>query len=176
VTADDVLTRLLERLPAHLVARDAEAGGLLRSLLRAVATELDVLEADLEDLYDAWFVETCAEWLVPYLADLVGVDDLPADLGPTTTRRALVANTIAYRRRKGTAAVLEQAAHDATGWPARAVEFFRLLAVSTHVNHVHVERPAAASVRDAGRLDLTGLDAAGAAALTPGLDPLAHTA
>jgi hypothetical protein len=175
-TADDVLARLLDRLPAHLVARDEESGGLLRALLRAVAAELDVLERDLEGLYDAWFVETCAEWVVPYLADLVGVAEVPADLGTGTTRRTFVANTVAYRRRKGTAAVLEQVGGDVTGWPARAVEFFRLLATSAHVNHVHPDRPAIASLRGAGRLDLTALDRAGVAALARGLDPLAHTA
>ena len=175
-TADDALDRLLDRLPAHLVARDEDSSGLLRALLRAVAAELDVLERDLDDLYDAWFVETCAEWVVPYLADLVGVAEVPPDLGTGTTRRTFVANTVEYRRRKGTAAVLEQVAGDVTGWPARAVEFFRLLAASAHVNHVHPDRPATASLGGAGRLDLTALDQAGVATLARGLDPLAHTA
>ena len=175
-TADGALERLLDRLPSHVVARDEESGGLLRALLRAVAAELEVLEGDLDDLYDAWFVETCAEWVVPYLADLVGVAELPPDLGAGTTRRTFVANTVGYRRRKGTVAVLEQVARDVTGWPARAVEFYRLLVTSTHVNHVRADRPASASLRGAARLDLTALDHAGAAALSPGLDPLAHTA
>lgn len=173
---DDVLENLLERLPSHVVARDQESGGLLRALLRAVAAELDVLENDLDDLYDAWFVETCAEWVVPYLADLVGLLEVPPDLGTGTTRRTLVANTVGYRRRKGTVAVLEQVARDVTGWPARAVEFYRLLAAAAHVNHVRTDRPATASLRGASRLDLTALDHAGPPALAPGLDPLAHTA
>ncbi|MFZ3493217.1 phage tail protein [Streptomyces sp. 5.8] len=170
------LEYLLARLPAHLLARDTEAGGLVRSLLGAVSGELALLETDLEDLYDAWFIETCADWVVPYLADLVGLDDLPTGLGREAGPRALVANTAAYRRRKGTIGVLEQVARDVTGWPARAVEFYRLLATSTHVNHVRTERPATASVRDASRAELSGLDLAGARSLTPGLDPLAHTA
>ncbi|MFI1258880.1 hypothetical protein ACH4U6_34565 [Streptomyces netropsis] len=37
--------------------------------------------------------------------------------------RAEGAHTIAYRRRKGTAAALEQLTRDVTGWPARAVAF-----------------------------------------------------
>ena len=43
--------------------------------------------------------------------------------------RREVANTIRYRRRKGTLALLELLARDVAGWPARAVEFYRLLGV-----------------------------------------------
>lgn len=171
--------RLLELLPVHLRTRDEAAGGTLRAMLDAVAGELDVVETDLDDLYASWFVETCPEWVVPYLADLVGVTDLPPDLGAgaaagagsAVSRRAVVANTIAYRRRKGTAAVIEQVARDVTGWPSRAVEYHRLLATSTHVNHVHLDRPATASLRSADGLDLVPpLVARGA------LDATAHTA
>lgn len=160
----DALDRLLALVPVHVRARDEASGEqLLRSLLSAVAGELAVLESDIEDLYASWFAETAPEWVVPYLGDLVGVTDLPP--GPVErglglpsaaagSRRAVVANTVAYRRRKGTAAVLEQVARDATGWPARAVEQFRRLAVSTHVNHVRLDRPATASLRSAAALEL----------------------
>lgn len=167
---------LRDRLPAHLLARDAEADGLLGALLEAVAGEVGLLEGDLEDLYDAWFVETCADWVLPYLADLIGLDDLPTDLGREAGPRALVANTVAYRRRKGTVGVLEQVAWDVTGWPAAAVEFYRLLVASTHVNHVRSDRSATASVRNASRAELCGVDLAGVHTLAPGLDRLAHTA
>lgn len=113
---------------------------------------------------------------MPYIADLVGVAEVPPELGPGTSRRAMVANTVAYRRRKGTVGVLEQVARDVTGWPARAVEFYRLLATSTHLNHVRLGRPATASLRDAARAETAGLGAAGASTLAPGLDPLPHTA
>ncbi|MDP5181579.1 hypothetical protein QOZ88_02930 [Blastococcus sp. BMG 814] len=160
----DALERLLALVPVHVRARDeASSEHLLRSLLAAVAGELAVLESDIEELYASWFAETAPEWVVPYLGDLVGVTDLPP--GPLErglgvgsaaagSRRAVVANTVAYRRRKGTAAVLEQLARDATGWPARAVEQFRRLAVSTHVNHVRLDRTATVSLRSAGILEL----------------------
>ncbi len=161
-------------LPAHVLARDAEADGLLRALLEAVAGELAVVEADLETLYDSWFIETCPEWVVPYLADLVGLVGLPADLGATAgsgvSRRAVVANTVAYRRRKGTVAVVEQVVRDVTGWPTRAVEFHPLLATTTHVNHVRLDRPAWGSVRTAAAAELESPRVA-AGALTPS----AHT-
>ncbi|GAA1383323.1 phage tail protein [Catellatospora chokoriensis] len=166
--------RLFQLLPAHLRARDAAAGddqpgGPLAALLQAVCGELEVLEADIEGLYDNWFIETCADWVLPYLADLVGLEHLPADLGPGVSARRLVANTVAYRRRKGTPAVLEQVARDVTGWPARTVEFFQLLATTTHLNHVRLDRPTTADLRRADTLQLVGNFAGGA------LDSVAHT-
>ncbi len=68
--------------------------------------------------------------------------------------RAYVANTIAYRRRKGTAVVLEQLARDVTGWPARAVEFFTRLATTQHMNHVRLAPTATPGVRDAAAAEL----------------------
>ena len=161
-------------LPPHVVERDAENGGLLRALLEAVAGELAVVEDDVQRLYDSWFIETCPEWVVPYIADLVGLIGLPADLGAGTgagvSRRAVVANTVAYRKRKGTVAVVEQVVRDVTGWPTRAVEEYRLLAATTHVNHVHLERPAVGSVRDAASAELESPRLAGGA-----LTRFAHT-
>ena len=65
-----------------------------------------------------------------------------------------MANTIAYRRRKGTAVVLEQLARDTTGWPARGVEFFLRLATTQHMNHVRLAPPATPGVRDASIAEL----------------------
>src|SRR3954454_735534 len=67
------LDRVLDLLPVHARARDEQSGGLLRALMSAVAAELDVLERDIDDLYASWFIETCPEWVVPYIADLIGV-------------------------------------------------------------------------------------------------------
>ncbi len=141
-------------LPVHVLQRDAESGGLLRDLIEAFAGELAIIEEDLEQLADSLFIETAPEWAIPYIADLVGLVGLPDDLGRGTSRRRVVANTVAYRQRKGTVGVLEQVVHDVTGWPAKAVEFYRLLATTTHVNHVRPERPAWASLRRAATVEV----------------------
>ncbi len=70
------------------------------------------------------------------------------------SRRAYVANTLAYRRRKGTAAVLEQLARDATGWNARAVEFFELLETTQHANHVRLHSQRTPDLRRTDALEL----------------------
>ena len=158
---------LYELLPAIYRIRDAERGGPLRALVEVLAQQGRLLEADIERLYDNAFIETCDEWAVPYIGDLLGVRNLHA-LGEVVgfSQRARVANTIAYRRRKGTATMLEQLATDTTGWPARAVEFFELVATTQHTNHPRLHNHRAPDLRDADALDL--IDTA--------FDRVAHTA
>jgi hypothetical protein len=131
--------RLYDVMPAIHRIRDVEQGGPLKALLGVIADQIAILEEDLDQLYDDEFIETSAPWVLPYLGDLIRYRPLQP-IGPEQrTPRAEVANTIAYRRRKGTAAVLEQLARDVTGWNARAVEFFQLLGTTQFMNHV---RPA----------------------------------
>jgi hypothetical protein len=118
VNAADV-RGLYELLPAAYRTRDAALGDPLRALLGVIETEFRTLQDDIDRLYDNWFVETCDEWVVPYIGDLLGVRPLLPIGDGVFTQRASVANTIGYRRRKGTAAMLEQLARDVTGWPGR---------------------------------------------------------
>jgi hypothetical protein len=141
------LERLYALLPEYRRSADALQNGPLKALLAVVADQVAILEENLAQLRDDQSVETCAPWLLPYVGDLIGIDGLPAVAPKRLNPRAEVANTIGYRRRKGTAAMLEQLARDITGWPARAVEFFELLATTQHMNHVRPGNHAFASVR-----------------------------
>lgn len=147
---------LYQLLPALYRERDAAAGGALRQYLEVLTDELAVVADGLDQLYDDLFVETAAPWVLPYLAELVGLRGLPGSSTGGLTPRAEVANTIAHRRRKGTAAILEQVARDTTGWPARAVEFFELLATCQHMNHVRPRNETTVGVRRANRLEFLG--------------------
>ena len=164
--------KLLSLLPQLYRIRDAQqrppgaAGpGPLEALLGVIANEVGLVEADIEKLYDNWFIETCDEWVVPYIGDLVGARNLHPVSAQTFSRRAWVANTLGYRRRKGTATMLEQLARDTTGWPAHAVEFFVRLAWAQNTNHVRLDAPATVSLRSPDALERVG----GA------FDPFAHT-
>lgn len=157
--------RMYELLPAIHRVRDAAEGGPLEALIRVLAEQAGVVEEDLERLYDDQFIETCARWVAPYIGDLIGYRTLHGVSSATGSPRAEVANTIAYRRRKGTASVLEQLARDVTGWNARVVEFFELLATTQYMNHL---RPANHYAPDLRRWEtLERLD-------TP-FDTVAHT-
>jgi hypothetical protein len=145
--------RLYKLLPAIYRIRDGEQGEPLKALIVVLAEQIGVLEEDLAQLYDDQFVETCAPWVLPYVGDLIGVRGLRGISQAQLNPRAEVANTIGYRRRKGTAAVLEQLARDITGWPARAVEFFQLLATTQYLNHRRPENRSFLAVSTTGRVE-----------------------
>ena len=172
------IDRLYELLPAIHRIRDAEQGEPLKAFLRVVAEQVNLVEEDIVRLYDNWFIETCEDWVVPYIADLIGYrliheagepGDIKSEQGHARNKilipRREVANTIRYRRRKGTLALLELLSQDVAGWPARAVEFYKLLGWTQSLNHQRLERGRTIDVRQNNALEL--LD-------TP-FDQLAHT-
>ena len=130
--------KLYNLLPALYRVRDAEQGEPLKALCGVLGEQIAILREGLEQLYDDQFIETCANWVAPYIGDLVGYRPIHGVTPQTVSARAEVANTIAYRRRKGTATILEQLARDVTGWPARAVEFFQWLQTSQYINHIRL--------------------------------------
>jgi hypothetical protein len=172
------LDQLYELLPVVYRQRDAGQGYPLRALLQVIAEQVNVVEADVAQLYDNWFIETCEDWVVPYIGDLIGYRPVheagePGD--PATLRERLrnkiliprreVANTIGYRRRKGTLALLELLANDVARWPARAVEFYNLLGWTQALNHLRLARGRTVDLRRGDALEL----------LNGPFDELAHT-
>src|SRR3954454_11424859 len=135
-TDDPRIDRLYRDLPAIYRMRDAENGYPLQALLRVIAEQVNVVEDGIAQQYDNWFIETAADWAVPYIADLVGYQPLADASQPGSDGQAAsalervlfplreVANTIRYRRRKGALALLEALANDVAGWPSHAVEFY----------------------------------------------------
>jgi hypothetical protein len=142
---------LYNRLPEIYRIRDAEQTppDQLRAFLAAVEKAFSAVHENIEGLYQDFFIETCDDWVVPYIADLLGTTHLKGD---PHTLRADVADTIALRRRKGTLGAMERLAANLTGWPCRCVELFQHLAWSQHLNH---QRPDAGGLPPYGQPSLT---------------------
>ncbi len=141
---------LMNLLPAFYRVQDTD--GSLRALMGVISEQIGVVETDLDQLYADAFIETCAEWAIPYIGDLIGYKPLPG-----TTSRAEVANTIGYRRRKGTAGVLEDLARDVTQIGAAVVvEYFTTLATTAHLTHPRPKHAGTASLRDIRALGRLG--------------------
>jgi hypothetical protein len=125
--------KLWNLLPAVYRALDTDqfnANGPLREMVNRIGGTSGALRRSIDRLWDNQSIETCDDWVIPYIAALL---DTRLVLGLDPSRQRLdVANTISYRLRKGTLGVLEQIASDITGWDAKAVEFFRRLGRTRH--------------------------------------------
>ncbi|HTB74272.1 MAG TPA: hypothetical protein VK762_13565, partial [Polyangiaceae bacterium] len=100
---------LFALLPAVYRTRDVAMGGPLQALFQLLASQSELVEENILQLYDDQFIETCAPWAIPYVGDLIGYNAL-YEVTSALETRAEVANTIGYRRRKGTLIALEQVA------------------------------------------------------------------
>jgi hypothetical protein len=155
-------------LPAVYQQRDAAQGYPLRDLMRILASQAALIEADIAAQYDDWFIETCAPWVVPYIGELVGWSPAfqAATLGQDGRRlrrglaaaqapRREIANSVGHRRRKGAASLLAHAAQDAAGYPVWTVEFYRRLQRMQHLDHLQPERGRLIDLRDPRFLERT---------------------
>jgi hypothetical protein len=125
--------KLWKLLPAVYRAEDTDkfdANGPLREMTLRIGATAAEIRRNLDRLWEDQSIETCDDWVIPYLADLLDTRLVYGlDAGG---QRLDVANTIDYRRRKGTLGVIEQVANDITRWDVKAVEFFRSLARTRH--------------------------------------------
>jgi hypothetical protein len=126
--------RLWNLLPA--IYRTLDVGptpgsaGPLRELVNRIGAQAAVVRRSVDRLGENQSIETCDDWAIPYIGDLVAtrlVSCLDA-----AAQRIDVAKTIYYRRRAGTVGVLEELAADIASRDARVVEFFRRMSRTRH--------------------------------------------
>lgn len=174
---------LFDRLPEIYRTRDDEQTpkNQLRAYLAAIEGPFGAIHDHIAQLYEDLFIDTCDDWVIPYIADLLGTTHLK---GEPRTLRADVADTIALRRRKGTLGAIERLSVNLTGWACRAVELRENLGWSQHLNH---QRPDAGGEPPYGDPSLTRFtvprggtaplrDPAALALLGTPFDNLAYTA
>ena len=126
----DKLWGLLPAIYRSLDSSEFNVNGPLREMVNRIGGQAAILRRSIDRLWDDQSIQTCDDWLIPYIGALVAthlVTNLDA-----RAQRLDVANTIYYRQRKGTLGLLEQLAFNITGWNARTIEFFRRLGRTRH--------------------------------------------
>ncbi|MFO1058176.1 MAG: hypothetical protein U1E53_14555 [Dongiaceae bacterium] len=133
---------LYQRLPEIYRLRDLEQTppGQLAAFIGVIDEVAQAIHDDIDALYLDQFIETCAPWVIPYIADLLGTTHLKGD---PHDLRADVARTVRNRRRKGTLGAVESVVHALSGWAVHAVELRDRLLWAQHLNH---QRPDAGGV------------------------------
>jgi len=104
---------LYELLPTVFRQRDIGQGYPLLALTKVFDHIRARLAASVSDLEQDWFIQTCPLDYVPLIGGLLGIE-IAKPVRPE--HRALVADTLAFRRRKGIAAALPKLVRDSVGW------------------------------------------------------------
>ena len=132
---------------------DGPNGRALYRLVSAIAVQAAQTRRSIDRLWEDQHIETCEDWAVPYIADLVGTRLLPAL--DQRARRVDVARTMHYRRRRGTPGLLENLATELSGWDIVLVEGFKRLARAAHrLDQFPVELGKSTGTPQAGFADL----------------------
>ena len=126
----DKLWNLIPAVYRSLDSQTFGQNGPLREMVNRIGAQAAVVRRSIDRLWQDQSIETCDDWVIPYIADLLATN-LVAGMD-ARGQRLDVANTIYYRRRTGTLGILEEIANDITGWDARVVEFFRRLGRTRH--------------------------------------------
>lgn len=122
-----------EALPENYLQDGEPMASLqLLSYLQPVEDMFSAIHENIESLYHDFFIETCDDWVIPYIADLLGTSHLSGD---EWTLRADVADTIALRRRKGTLGAIELLAFILSKWGVHCVELMENMVWNQHINH-----------------------------------------
>lgn len=142
---------------------DPDVKGPLREMVDRLGAQAAVVRRAIDRTREDQSIDSCDDWLIPYLGDLLATN-IVAGLD-ARAQRLDVANTIYYRRRKGTVAILEEIAANITNWNARVVEFFRRLSRTRHGFDPAIGIDRTLSVIDGLRGALSGTPAGGFADL-----------
>ncbi len=131
---NDKRVRLYNHLPEIYRIKDGEQEppGQLKSYLGLVENIFDKIHFDIESLYHNLFIDTCDDWVIPYIGDLLGTTHLSGD---PWTLRADVADTIVLRKYKGTLLAIERLTYDLTQWGVHCVELRENLLWHQNLNH-----------------------------------------
>ncbi|AFE05126.1 hypothetical protein COCOR_03274 [Corallococcus coralloides DSM 2259] len=124
--------RLIQLLPGLYMARDSTvADQPLLKLLAVLGMELDAFARAVDQLWDDHFVERAEPQALPLLAELMGARLITGD---PRVQRGVVARAVAWRRRKGTLASLEEVLSVTSLWDAEVDESFRSLLETQDLN------------------------------------------
>lgn len=132
---DHVSRLLYELLPALYRVRDEN--GELRDFLNVLAAPLAELRQNIEELHGDLFIDTCNDWVIPYLAEMVGVELIFPD---AASNRRDVRGAVSWRRRKGTRQALEEMASDLSGQMVVTHEGWKRLLLVQDLNQLRTER------------------------------------
>lgn len=138
-TRQYVADLLLKAIPAYFRTADESPAGReeLRRLLTVLAAPLAIARQSIEELHANLFIDTADDWVLRYLAEMVGTTLIFPD---ADSNRRDIRSTIDFRRRKGTPSMLEEMGETLTAQMVVTQEGWKLVQMTQDLNQLRKER------------------------------------
>ena len=130
---------LFQAAPTYFRTADQNPAGRdeLRKLLAVLAAPLAIARQSIEELHANLFIDTADDWVLRYLAELVGTTLILPD---ADSNRRDIRSTVAFRRRKGTPRMLQDMGETLTGQMVVTQEGWQLVQMTQDLNLVRPAR------------------------------------
>jgi hypothetical protein len=147
-------SRFWQLIPILYRRRDEAQANQLKQVITLMEEEFLRVEKLTDLAYSNYFIETCSPEILPYIAQLLGIKDLPTTSVLLIRQRACIANTIQYRCRKGLASIAERMVTHITDWPAKLVEYPQQLSMTQSILGPRLNRGKTANITDNDAMEL----------------------
>jgi len=117
-------------LPEIYSERDRDH--VLKEFLEIIGEQAAAMRQNIDDLWKNFFIDSCDEWVIPYIGDLVGTKIIS---NPASDNRVDVKKTIQWRKQKGTLSGIQSLTKTTAGVGVDVREFFRLCSRIPHLNY-----------------------------------------
>lgn len=109
----------------------------LESFIKILAAPLAIARQSIEELYGDLFIDSAQDWVLPYLAQMVGTRLVFPD---ADSNRRDIRATVRWRRRKGTPAMLEDLGNELTNQLVVTQEGWQRIQLAQDLNILRPER------------------------------------
>ena len=122
---------LYSMLPAVYQEYDTKENNVLQEFLKVIASQAAAIRQDIDSLLNNFFINSCDEWVIPYIADLIAAKVVP---NSSLNSRLDVQNTIRWRKAKGTQTGLVDLIRNTINGNAKVKEAFRYCSSFQHLS------------------------------------------
>jgi hypothetical protein len=138
-TRQRVADLLFQAVPAYFRLEDQSPAGRdeLKHLLQVLAAPLGIARQSIEELHANLFIDSADDWVLRYLADMVGTVMVFPD---AASNRRDIRETVAFRRRKGTPRMLEDMGNTLTERVVVTQEGWQLVQLTQDLDLLRPER------------------------------------
>lgn len=109
----------------------------LEEFVSIFAAPLAIVRQSIEELYGDLFIDSAQDWVLPYLAQMVGTRLVFPD---ASSNRRDIRATIHWRRRKGTPSMVEDLGNELTGQLVVTQEGWKRIQMTQDLNLLRMER------------------------------------